>query len=210
MPPNLCTPTVISHRFVRTETFVSHRLFFSLSLAVSSSRADKLSLSTRSDFLCEPICSPQAPDQAATDDDDDTQESSLNDLSEGEESADNGEIDLAHEFELSQRERENLWTTHDRDVFILQEDDVLSAIVTTTSDSSQRIQPTSIMKMSTNKSIDSIIEQQQQTQPLTTTTSSLRPKVRFNLDPQYEREREWNKVNKLLGNSVEWTDEFEV
>ena len=142
------------------------------------------------------------------DDDDDTQESSLNDLSEGEESADNGEIDLAHEFELSQRERENLWATHDRDVFILQEDDVLSAIVTT-SDSSQRIQPTSIMKMSTNKSLDNIVEQEQPT-TTTTTSNSLRPKVRFNLDPQYEREREWNKVNKLLGNSVEWTDEFEV
>ena len=59
------------------------------------------------------------------------------------------------------------------------------------------------MKITQNKSLDSIDEQQ-------TTTNSLRPKVRFNLDPQYEREREWNKVNKLLGNSVEWTDEFEV
>jgi hypothetical protein len=58
------------------------------------------------------------------------------------------------------------------------------------------------MKITNNKTIDNIDEQQQQ-QPL-------RPKVRFNLDPQYEREREWNKVNKLLGNSVEWTDEFEV
>jgi hypothetical protein len=59
------------------------------------------------------------------------------------------------------------------------------------------------MKITPNKSLDSIDEQQ-------ITTNSLRPKVRFNLDPQYEREREWNKVNKLLGNSVEWTDEFEV
>ena len=59
------------------------------------------------------------------------------------------------------------------------------------------------MKITQNRSIDSIDEQQ-------ATTNSLRPKVRFNLDPQYEREREWNKVNKLLGNSVEWTDEFEV
>jgi hypothetical protein len=59
------------------------------------------------------------------------------------------------------------------------------------------------MKMTHNKSIDSIDEQQ-------STPNSLKPKVRFNLDPQYEREREWNKVNKLLGNSVEWTDEFEV
>ena len=60
------------------------------------------------------------------------------------------------------------------------------------------------MKMAQNKSTDSIDEQQ------AIATNSLRPKVRFNLDPQYEREREWNKVNKLLGNSVEWTDEFEV
>jgi hypothetical protein len=59
------------------------------------------------------------------------------------------------------------------------------------------------MKMTQNKSLDSIDESQ-------TATNLLKPKVRFNLDPQYEREREWNKVNKLLGNSVEWTDEFEV
>jgi hypothetical protein len=59
------------------------------------------------------------------------------------------------------------------------------------------------MKITNTKTIDSIDEQQQQQQ-------ALKPKVRFNLDPQYEREREWNKVNKLLGNSVEWTDEFEV
>jgi len=59
------------------------------------------------------------------------------------------------------------------------------------------------MKMTQNKSLDSIDESQ-------IATNSLKPKVRFNLDPQYEREREWNKVNKLLGNSVEWTDEFEV
>jgi hypothetical protein len=63
------------------------------------------------------------------------------------------------------------------------------------------------MKITPNKSTDSIDEQQPTT---TATMNSLKPKVRFNLDPQYEREREWNKVNKLLGNSVEWTDEFEV
>jgi len=45
------------------------------------------------------------------------------------------------------------------------------------------------MKITNTKTIDSIDEQQQQ---------ALKPKVRFNLDPQYEREREWNKVNKLL------------
>ena len=44
----------------------------------------------------------------------------------------------------------------------------------------------------------------------TSQQQALKPKVRFNLDPQYERERELNKVTKLLGNSVEWTDEFEV
>ncbi|CAM4852220.1 unnamed protein product, partial [Rotaria magnacalcarata] len=63
--------------------------------------------------------------------------------------------------------------------------------------------------------MDSIDEQQpplppQQQQQQQHTSTILKPKVRFNLDPQYEREREWNKVNKLLGNSVEWTDEFEV
>jgi len=61
------------------------------------------------------------------------------------------------------------------------------------------------MKINNTKTTDNLDEQQQQQQQQT-----LRPKVRFNLDPQYEREREWNKVNKLLGNSVEWTDEFEV
>ncbi|UJR36522.1 hypothetical protein I4U23_029243 [Adineta vaga] len=143
---------------------------------------------------------------------DDTQESSTND-NVSDESADNGEIDLVHEFELSQQQQEqnksnntNLWSTNDRDIFILQEDDLLSAMVTTPTQISitNRPLPPSIMKMTQNKSIDSIDEQQ------IMTTNSLKPKVRFNLDPQYEREREWNKVTKILGNSVEWTDEFEV
>ena len=139
---------------------------------------------------------------------DDTQDSSTNDNASGE-SADNGEIDLVREFELSQ-EREGhpmntLWTTNDRDIFILQEDDLISAMVTTpTQQPLDRPRPPSIMKIVQPKSVDSSDEQ---TTPPTTT---LKPKVRFNLDPQYEREREWNKVNKLLGHSVEWTDEFEV
>jgi hypothetical protein len=137
---------------------------------------------------------------------DDTQDSSTTDASEGDESADNGEIDLVQEFELSQKEEQiktnNLWTTNDRDVFIIQEDDLLSAVVSTPT-LPNRAQPTSIMKMANNKSLDNPDEQPQ-------TPNVLKPKVRFNLDPQYEREREWNKVNKLLGNSVEWTDEFEV
>ncbi|CAF2524270.1 unnamed protein product [Rotaria sp. Silwood2] len=143
---------------------------------------------------------------------DDTQESSTND-NVSDESADNGEIDLVHEFELSQKQEltnnNNLWSANDRNIFILQEDDLLSALVTTQTQPQpiNRPLPPSIMKITSNKSIDSIDEQP----PLTTTTmNSLKPKVRFNLDPQYEREREWNKVNKLLGNSVEWTDEFEV
>ena len=140
---------------------------------------------------------------------DDTQDSSTNDNA-SDESADNGEIDLVREFELSQERDEHpmstLWTTNDRDIFILQEDDLISALVTTpTQPSLDRPRPPSIMKIVHPKSIDSSDEQ---TTPPTTTT--LKPKVRFNLDPQYEREREWNKVNKLLGNSVEWTDEFEV
>ena len=56
------------------------------------------------------------------------------------------------------------------------------------------------MKMPQQKSLDSLDD----------VPTTFKPKVRFNLDPEYEREREWNKVNKLLGNSVEWTDEFEV
>lgn len=143
---------------------------------------------------------------------DDTQDSSTND-NVSDESADNGEIDLVHEFELSQKQQERtnhtdhhnqLWNTTDRDIFILQEDDLLSALVTTPTQTQQitRPPPASIMKITHNKSLDSIDEQQ--------SNNTLRPKVRFNLDPQYEREREWNKVNKLLGNSVEWTDEFEV
>ncbi len=147
---------------------------------------------------------------------DDTQESSTND-NISDESADNGEIDLVHEFELSQKQEQtqinndnnNLWNSNDRDIFILQEDDLLSALVTTPIQQINRPPPPSIMKITHNKSIDSIDEQPPP--PSTTPTSnSLKPKVRFNLDPQYEREREWNKVNKLLGNSVEWTDEFEV
>lgn len=152
---------------------------------------------------------------------DDTQDSSTND-NVSDESADNGEIDLVHEFELSQKQEQTnhndhhhhhhqLWNSNDRDIFILQEDDLLSALVTTPTQSQQQQQqiprppPASIMKITQNKSLDSIDEQQS-----LSANNTLKPKVRFNLDPQYEREREWNKVNKLLGNSVEWTDEFEV
>lgn len=108
----------------------------------------------------------------------DDDESSINDLSEGEESADNGEIDLVQEFESSQK------------------DSPIAA------SPPPQLPPTSIMKISTNKSLDNLQDQ--------SSSNALKPKVRFNLDPAYEREREWNKVNKLLGNSVEWTDEFEV
>ncbi len=139
------------------------------------------------------------PDQSLSkqqSDEDDTQESS----SEGNESADNGEIDLVQEFELSQKEEQikttNLWSINDQDVYIIQDDDIMSEHETT----SMTNRPTSIMKITNTKITDNLDEQQ----------LTLKPKVRFNLDPQYEREREWNKVNKLLGNSVEWTDEFEV
>ena len=161
--------------------------------------------STSSDFLGDTTSSSDHPPHIISEEDD-TQDSSVTDVSEGDESADNGEIDLVQEFELSQKEEQiktnNLWATNDRDVFIIQEDDLLSAVVTTPT-LPNRTQPTSIMKMANNKSLDNPDEQPQ-------TPNALKPKVRFNLDPQYEREREWNKVNKLLGNSVEWTDEFEV
>ncbi len=164
-------------------------------LAPDQSLLEKFS----SDFVCEPssLLSKQQSEE------DDSQESS----SEGNESADNGEIDLVQEFELSQKEGQiqttNLWSINDRDVYIIQEDDLISELDTTPT-TINRSQPTSIMKINNTKTTDNLDEQQQQQQ------QTLRPKVRFNLDPQYEREREWNKVNKLLGNSVEWTDEFEV
>ena len=48
----------------------------------------------------------------------------------------------------------------------------------------------------------------------TTTTSHAKPKVRFNLDINYEKEREWNRVNKIIGDAsksqIEWTQEVEV
>ncbi|CAF1251073.1 unnamed protein product, partial [Adineta ricciae] len=164
----------------------------------------KSSATKRSDFYCDTITTPQSQ---ITSEEDDTQESSANDISEGDDSADNGEIDLVQEFELSQKEEQhkinNLWTTDDRDIFIMQEDDLLSALISTPTEGN-RTQPTSIMKITaTNKTLDNSDDQTSQQQ-------ALKPKVRFNLDPQYEREREWNKVTKLLGNSVEWTDEFEV
>ncbi len=47
-----------------------------------------------------------------------------------------------------------------------------------------------------------------------TTFSNQKPKVRFNLDINYEKEREWNRVNKIIGDAsksqVEWTQEVEV
>ncbi len=181
--------------------------YFSFSLALDQpndqSLLETFSSPIRSDLLCQTTTSSnQHPEPIS--EEDDTQESSPNDASEGEDSADNGEIDLVQEFELSQKEEQikpnNLWSTNDQDIYIIQDDDLFSGLGTT-STIINRTQPTSIMKITNNKTIDNIDEQQQQ---------PLRPKVRFNLDPQYEREREWNKVNKLLGNSVEWTDEFEV
>jgi hypothetical protein len=164
---------------------------------------EKFSFPIRSDFVLETtLSSSQHPETIS--EEDDTQDSSPNDASEGDDSADNGEIDLAQEFELSKKGEQiktnNLWSINDRDIYVMQEDDILSTLDTPLT-SISRTQPASIMKITNTKTIDNIDEQQQQT---------LRPKVRFNLDPQYEREREWNKVNKLLGNSVEWTDEFEV
>lgn len=123
----------------------------------------------------------EAPPSIAAAAERDEDHSSLNEFSEGEESADNGEIDLVQEFEYSRKE--------------------------SSPPPPPPLPPTSIMKMPTNKSVDNL---QDPAPPTTTTSNAFRPKVRFNLDPAYEREREWNKVNKLLGNSVEWTDEFEV
>lgn len=43
---------------------------------------------------------------------------------------------------------------------------------------------------------------------------SQKPKVRFNLDINYEKEREWNRVNKIIVDAskseIEWTQEVEV
>ena len=43
---------------------------------------------------------------------------------------------------------------------------------------------------------------------------STKPKVRFNLDINYEKEREWNRVNRIIGDAsksqIEWTQEVEV
>ena len=54
----------------------------------------------------------------------------------------------------------------------------------------------------------------QVTTTTTTTTSHAKPKVRFNLDINYEKEREWNRVNKIIGDAsksqIEWTQEVEV
>ncbi len=188
-----------------------NKFILALDQPTDESLSQKSSISLQaplcSDFFCDTTSSANQPSQIISEEDD-TQESSTNDASEGDDSADNGEIDLAQEFELSQKEEQtktnNLWTINDRDVYIMQEDDVLSALVTTTA--INRSQPTSIMKITNNKTIDSIEEQP----PEQHMSNTFKPKVRFNLDPQYEREREWNKVNKLLGNSVEWTDEFEV
>lgn len=46
------------------------------------------------------------------------------------------------------------------------------------------------------------------------TSASQKPKVRFNLDINYEKEREWNRASKLIGDAsktqIEWTQEVEV
>lgn len=83
-------------------------------------------------------------------------------------------------------------------------DDELMSDLVSTPTGNNRLQPTSIMKLTTQTKPIDLVEE------ASLSAQTLKPKVRFNLDPQYEREREWNKVNKLLGNSVEWTDEFEV
>ena len=47
-----------------------------------------------------------------------------------------------------------------------------------------------------------------------TTYHPPKPKVRFNLDINYEKEREWNRASKLIGDAsktqIEWTQEVEV
>ena len=44
--------------------------------------------------------------------------------------------------------------------------------------------------------------------------SNQKPKVRFNLDIDYEKEREWSRINKIIGDvsktQIEWTQEVEV
>ncbi len=200
--------TIIQLQYVCIQEYYENKdELFSFLLALDQtndqSLLEKFSFPIRSDFVLETtLSSSQHPETIS--EEDDTQDSSPNDASEGDDSADNGEIDLAQEFELSKKGEQiktnNLWSINDRDIYVMQEDDILSTLDTPLT-SISRTQPASIMKITNTKTIDNIDEQQQQT---------LRPKVRFNLDPQYEREREWNKVNKLLGNSVEWTDEFEV
>jgi len=200
--------TIIQLQYVCIQEYYENKdELFSFLLALyqtnDQSLLEKFSSPIRSDFVLETtLSSSQHPETIS--EEDDTQDSSPNDASEGDDSADNGEIDLAQEFELSKKGEQiktnNLWSINDHDIYVMQEDDILSTLDTPLT-SISRTQPASIMKITNTKTIDNIDEQQQQT---------LRPKVRFNLDPQYEREREWNKVNKLLGNSVEWTDEFEV
>jgi hypothetical protein len=167
---------------------ISSRFF----LALDPSLLEKLSSPIGSDFFCETISSSHQQSETISEED------SANETSEGDdESADDGEIDLVHEFELSQLTNLNVSSINNDDVDLNPEDEFISDLSPTIIN---RSQPTSIMKITTPKAPE-IIDDQQQT---------FKPKVRFNLDPQYEREREWNKVNKLLGNSVEWTDEFEV
>ena len=164
-------------------------------------------MSITSDILCDSSSSSKQNSEIIFEEDE-TQESSVNDISEDDESPDNGEIDLVQEFELSQRQEpmktDNLLTINDYDVYIIPEDDLISAL-SSKSTLRNSTEPISIMKIASTKTLDNNTDEQQQQ-----TSNPLKPKVRFNLDPQYEREREWNKVNKLLGNSVEWTDEFEV
>ncbi|CAF1227390.1 unnamed protein product [Didymodactylos carnosus] len=177
------------------------------------------------------------------------------DNDDDDESAEDGEIDLEHEYELSQRLNGGLddvcsssiaWNTDDKMLttddmnkyYLMQKDDLLSLVTSSlpgstvrslSSDFISNTKPTPPSIMKTSKSIehrtisDTLVLTEQASlvnivSPNDSTSSLLqsppiptvmKPKVRFNLDPQYEREREWNKVNKLLGN-VEWTDEFEV
>lgn len=79
---------------------------------------------------------------------------------------------------------------------------------TTTTSSTLPTPPPSIVMSPDVLQQTQILQQQPQSQ------TQQKPKVRFNLDINYEKEREWNRVNKIIVDAskseIEWTQEVEV
>jgi hypothetical protein len=88
-----------------------------------------------------------------------------------------------------------------------------SSMVNSANSDTLNMSPLAGMNTSSSHSANLFQAQQHLTQQQMANLNQ-KPKVRFNLDINYEKEREWNRVNKIIGDAsksqIEWTQEVEV